>query len=699
MASLDQNINGVYSVISNTRAYPQIIATQLAQNTSTNKSQIRVTFRVQRPNTAWYVVGYYDHTPYVESSLGWRSQWVNFAQYGNSVETVLTYDSWITHNADGTGSLNLWWTGDLGTGWGTHDFGGTVTLNTITRASTVTTGSTSSITSSSAITNGNVTDAGIPANTDKGIYWGTSSGSQPYQISAGSGGAGAYTVSMSSLSPNTTYYYKAYTYNARYGTIFGSVANFTTSAIAPALTTSAVSAIYSNKATGNGNITNVYGANATRRGFCYMVGTTGDPTTANSTAYDDGTFGAGAFSKVITGLTPATDYRVRPYSTNSAGTGYGTTVQLTTLTDEHSLTFSDTMAVQESYNLRKALKMDGVIQVGTLGGWYVGANYWAGNFVREKVEYFIDSLKVRDSFTTIKEYVRNLIESIILSEIFTNKFIVVLSLIDYISVRSRLQRVYDIAKGWVDSIHIMDNFSRIVGNVRAFVESISLAEVFSASMLYLKTLVDNITASDLYEKTIGKVLSSVVVVTDAITTGLAYIREWLDTIVVTDLATILRLLIRDFVDTIHVIDNFFSDMGRYFVDSIQIGENWIKTFVIFLGEVIHIDDLLSEFQKDYIRLWQETITLSQNISKHVIILVTSILSIFDGEFTRKLNGQFIEWAKEIRRVVDWIKRGKDEGTYIQVERKLNDWEVKEKDLGSYQSNVKSLEEWTKLRKK
>ena len=640
MASLDQNINGVYSVISNTRAYPQIIATQLAQNTSTNKSQIRVIFRVQRPNTAWYVAGYYDHTPYVESSLGWRSQWVNFAQYSNSVETVLTYDSWITHNADGTGSLNLWWTGDLGTGWGTHDFGVTVTLNTITRASTVTTGSTTSITSSSAITNGNVTDAGIPANTDKGIYWGTSSSSQPYKISAGSGGAGAYTVSMSSLSPNTTYYYKAYTYNARYGTIFGSVANFTTSAIAPALTTSAVSAIYSNKATANGNITDVYGANATRRGFCYMVGTTGDPTTSNSVVYDDGDFGTGTFSKVITGLTASTNYRVRPYAVNSAGTGYGTTVQLTTLTDEHSLTFSDTMAVQESYNLRKALKMDGVIQVGTLGGWYVGANYWAGNFVREKVEYFVDSLKVGDSFTTIKEYVRNLIESIILSEIFTNKFIVVLSLIDYISVRSGLQRVYDIAKGWVESIHIVDNITKAV------------------------------------ERFIGDVIH----------------------LVDSFLATILRLLTRTFVDSIHIIDNFISNMGRYFTDSIQIGENWIKTFVIFLGEVIHIDDLLSEFQKDYIRLWQETITLSQNISKHVIILVTSILSIFDGEFTRKLNGQLIAWAKEIRRIVDWIKRGKDEGTYIQVERKLNDWEVREKDLGLYESKVKPLEEWTKLRK-
>lgn len=61
-----------------------------------------------------------------------------------------------------------------------------------------------------------------------------------------------------------------------------------------------------------------------------MTGTSGDPTTANSVVYDDGSFGTGVFTKAITSLTGGTGYRVRAYSVNSAGTGYGTTVQLTT---------------------------------------------------------------------------------------------------------------------------------------------------------------------------------------------------------------------------------------------------------------------------------------------------------------------------------------------------------------------------------
>lgn len=98
----------------------------------------------------------------------------------------------------------------------------------------------------------------------------------------------------------------------------------------PTVTTQAVSDILSTTATGNGNITATGGENATRRGFCYMEGDSGDPDTGDSVAYDDGTFGTGAYTKGLTGLSPGTTYRVRAYAVNTAGTGYGTTVQFTT---------------------------------------------------------------------------------------------------------------------------------------------------------------------------------------------------------------------------------------------------------------------------------------------------------------------------------------------------------------------------------
>lgn len=98
----------------------------------------------------------------------------------------------------------------------------------------------------------------------------------------------------------------------------------------PTVTTQNCSNVQSTSATGNGTIGSTANGNATRRGFCYKSGTSGDPTTADSVAYDDGDWSAGAYTKGITGLSPGSDYRVRAYVTNLAGTNYGTTVQLTT---------------------------------------------------------------------------------------------------------------------------------------------------------------------------------------------------------------------------------------------------------------------------------------------------------------------------------------------------------------------------------
>lgn len=97
---------------------------------------------------------------------------------------------------------------------------------------------------------------------------------------------------------------------------------------APTVTTQAATSITSNSCTGNGNITATGGANATRRGFAYKVGTTGDPTISDSIVYDDGDFGTGAFTKTIAPLKLGTHYRVAAYATNSAGTSYGSTVEV-----------------------------------------------------------------------------------------------------------------------------------------------------------------------------------------------------------------------------------------------------------------------------------------------------------------------------------------------------------------------------------
>ncbi len=109
---------------------------------------------------------------------------------------------------------------------------------------------------------------------------------------------------------------------------------YATGISAAAVTTNSPTSIAATSLTANGNITDTggSGSDVTRRGFCYMEGTSGDPTTANSTVYDNGTFGTGAFTKSITGLSSSTNYRIRAYAVNAAGTAYGATVQAKTKT-------------------------------------------------------------------------------------------------------------------------------------------------------------------------------------------------------------------------------------------------------------------------------------------------------------------------------------------------------------------------------
>ena len=198
-------------------------------------------------------------------------------------------------------------------------------------APTVTTQAVSGIGTVSATGNGTITNIGSEYATIRGVCWNTGgnptvANSKSYQT--GSFGTGSFSRSMTGLSPGVLYYVRAYAYNsAGYG--YGSQVSFTTNKTIPSVTTQACTNVTGSSALGNGTITALGGENATTRGFCYMVGTSGDPTTANSKVYDTGSFGAGAFSKSITGITPGTGYRVRAYAINSIGTAYGTTVQLT----------------------------------------------------------------------------------------------------------------------------------------------------------------------------------------------------------------------------------------------------------------------------------------------------------------------------------------------------------------------------------
>ncbi|MCE1201483.1 MAG: fibrobacter succinogenes major paralogous domain-containing protein [Bacteroidia bacterium] len=95
----------------------------------------------------------------------------------------------------------------------------------------------------------------------------------------------------------------------------------------PTVTTKDISNITANSAVGGGNVTYDGEGVITARGVVW--GLSANPTLTDNLGYTTDGTGLGEFTSQITGLSPQTQYNVRAYATNSAGTSYGSNVSFT----------------------------------------------------------------------------------------------------------------------------------------------------------------------------------------------------------------------------------------------------------------------------------------------------------------------------------------------------------------------------------
>lgn len=200
---------------------------------------------------------------------------------------------------------------------------------------TLSTSQTFNITSASATVVGFVVAEG-DGFTEKGVCYNTATAptiANSKVVYSEESKTATFNVVLTDLAYATKYYAKAYATGPA-GTIYGTEVTFTTLPVAPFLTTAAIADITGNSASGGGNVTGTGGADVTARGICFS--TSQNPTIADSKTVDgDGT---GEFISALTGLMGNTEYFVRAYATNSAGTGYGPEVSFTTLVDLPTVT-------------------------------------------------------------------------------------------------------------------------------------------------------------------------------------------------------------------------------------------------------------------------------------------------------------------------------------------------------------------------
>ena len=265
----------------------------------------------------------------------------------------------------------------------------------------VTTTVVSYITQTSAYCGGIVTSMSNDPVTERGICWGinpqpTISGTHTNE----GAGVGSFTGLMSGLTPNTTYYARAYATNSL-GTAYGQQVTFTTNDVTavaelPTVITSPVTNIIQNHANCGGMVTADGGAPVTERGVCWS--TSANPSVTGQHSSDGS--GLGEFTSNVAGLTVNTTYYVRAYATNSAGTAYGETLSFTpgvscpgtpTVTDYDGNTYNTVQIGAQCWmkeNLKTRHYADGtIIPLGNLSSSTVAYSYYPGGDTVNKALY------------------------------------------------------------------------------------------------------------------------------------------------------------------------------------------------------------------------------------------------------------------------------------------------------------------------
>lgn len=217
-------------------------------------------------------------------------------------------------------SFEAFATNIAGTSYGT-------TANFTTRSAPIT-GTATSITTTGATISNNNTGPGTVIPTLRGICY-SSVNTVPTTadtvVNAAAGLMGAYTLNTGVLSPNVTYYVRAYSTITAVGAGYGSVVSFLT---LPTVTTGTVTFFGASQINITGSsVSGGLSATITDKGVCYSS-VNNNPTIADSILSAGS--GTGTFDSIILGLNDSTVYYIRAYGTNATGTNYGVLRTVTT---------------------------------------------------------------------------------------------------------------------------------------------------------------------------------------------------------------------------------------------------------------------------------------------------------------------------------------------------------------------------------
>ena len=195
------------------------------------------------------------------------------------------------------------------------------------------------ITETTAMISCEVTNDGGASVTSRGVCWSISENPTIEDTHTNDGeGIGVFTSTMTNLTPNTTYYVRAYATNSE-GTSYGNEMNFTTLEEIilelPTITDVTISEVTSNTSIISAEVLTDGGAEVTERGFYWGEKSSVEPNRVNVGE------GLGNFTYQLTGLNGGTEYYVYSFAKNSVGEVVGTIAYFTTIENTPEIEYVD----------------------------------------------------------------------------------------------------------------------------------------------------------------------------------------------------------------------------------------------------------------------------------------------------------------------------------------------------------------------
>ena len=309
-------------------------------------------------------------------------EWTLLVNYTNSIANF-TYDSIALPNPSATYQISFVASNSYGHGVALDDVqiysdngSGPVITNP-----TVATNAATGIGQTAATLNATITNPDNVTISAKGFEWKTTTGGTYTQI-AGTGTGNTFTADLTTLTPGTSYTFKAFiTYNGT--TTYGQEMTFTTQQqgqpTEPSATTADATNVTYNSATLNGSVANPDNVTITAQGFQWKVSTASTYTTVNATG--------ATMTYNLTGLDASTGYTFRAFVTTANGTSYGQEKTFTTGSAPvepcdvpTGLTVTDVQSESISVTWDNAAVLRWNVQYGPVGGTLASATAYTNSY-------------------------------------------------------------------------------------------------------------------------------------------------------------------------------------------------------------------------------------------------------------------------------------------------------------------------------